>query len=95
MRASGHLEIVGRIKDVINRGGEKVFPAEVEAILYTHPKVAETHVVGVPDHRYGEQVRQCYKRSTHYTGIWFEKNLLVDFWRTCFNKNNYEYYSTL
>ena len=56
MRASGHFEIVGRLKDVINRGGEKVFPAEVEAVLYTHPDIVEAHVVGVPDQRYGEQV---------------------------------------
>ena len=41
---------------MINRGGEKAFPAEVEAVLYTHPDIAEAHVVGVPDQRYGEQV---------------------------------------
>lgn len=57
MRESGHIEVVGRLKDMINRGGQKVFPAEVEAVLVTHPSVAEAYVVGVPDERLGEEVR--------------------------------------
>ena len=56
MRPSGHLEIVGRIKDMISRGGEKIFPAEVEAFLYTHPNVSEVQVIGVPHPRLGEEV---------------------------------------
>ena len=57
MRSTGHLEIVGRIKEYDSRGGEKIFPAEVEAFLYTHPNVAEAYVIGVPDERLGEEVR--------------------------------------
>ena len=58
MRQSGHIEVVSRLKDMINRGGQKVFPAEVEALLTTHPAVAEAYVVGIPDERLGEQVRK-------------------------------------
>jgi fatty-acyl-CoA synthase len=50
------LNIVGRIKDVIIRGGENVYPREIEEFLYTHPRVADVLVVGVPDERYGEVV---------------------------------------
>ncbi len=56
MRATGHLEIAGRIKDMINRGGEKVFPAEVEALLFQHPNVSDAYVIGVPVARLGEEV---------------------------------------
>ena len=61
MRESGHLEIVDRIKDLINRGGEKVFSAEVEAFLYTHPNVSEVQVIGVPHSRLGEEVPYAAK----------------------------------
>lgn len=64
MRPTGHLEIVGRIKDMIARGGEKIFPAEVEAFLYTHPNVAEAYVIGAPDERLGEEV--CTRMSLHF-----------------------------
>ncbi|KAM9457487.1 medium-chain acyl-CoA ligase ACSF2, mitochondrial-like [Clarias gariepinus] len=57
----GYCQIEGRIKDMINRGGEKIFPAEVEQFLYTHPKVKEVQVVGVKDDRLGEQVCACIK----------------------------------
>jgi fatty-acyl-CoA synthase len=52
----GYVQIQGRLKDMICRGGEKIFPREVEEFLYTHPKVAEVAVIGVPDSYYGEQV---------------------------------------
>jgi acyl-CoA synthetase (AMP-forming)/AMP-acid ligase II len=52
----GYLYVVDRLKDVIVRGGENVYAAEVEAVLYEHPDVAEAAIVGVPDARYGEQV---------------------------------------
>ncbi len=56
MDDSGYVEIVGRIKDMIIRGGENVYPREVEEFLYGHPDVADVQVVGVPDERYGETV---------------------------------------
>jgi oxalate---CoA ligase len=52
----GYLALTGRIKDLINRGGEKISPAEVEAVLLEDPAVAETAVFGVPDPKYGEEV---------------------------------------
>ena len=53
---AGYCRIVGRLKDMIIRGGENIYPAEIEEFLYRHPKVAQVAVVGVPDARYGEQV---------------------------------------
>jgi fatty-acyl-CoA synthase len=52
----GYCNIVGRVKDMIIRGGENVYPREIEEYLYRHPKVLDVSVVGVPDHRYGEEV---------------------------------------
>ena len=52
----GYVRIVGRIKDMIIRGGENVYPREVEEFLYGHPAVADVQVVGVPDARLGEEV---------------------------------------
>ncbi|PWI41424.1 AMP-binding protein [Streptomyces sp. ICBB 8177] len=59
MREDGYLAIVGRIKDMIIRGGENVYPREIEEFLYTHPKIADVQVVGVPDERYGEEIVAC------------------------------------
>ncbi|GAA3788280.1 AMP-binding protein [Streptomyces chiangmaiensis] len=59
MREDGYVEIVGRIKDMIIRGGENVYPREIEEFLYTHPKIADVQVVGVPHERYGEEVLAC------------------------------------
>jgi fatty-acyl-CoA synthase len=56
MDENGYVRITGRQKDMICRGGEKIFPREVEEFLFTHPKIAEAYVVGVPDSYYGEQV---------------------------------------
>src|SRR5437764_9128383 len=56
MDAEGYINIVGRIKDMIIRGGENVYPREIEEFLYTHPKVSDVQVIGVPDHRYGEEI---------------------------------------
>jgi len=52
----GYINIVGRIKDMIIRGGENVYPREVEEFLYTHPKVRDVQVIGVPDPKYGEEI---------------------------------------
>ena len=59
MRDDGYVEIVGRIKDMIIRGGENIYPREIEEFLYTHPKIADVQVVGVPHERYGEEVLAC------------------------------------
>ncbi|MEA3209489.1 MAG: fatty-acyl-CoA synthase [Chthoniobacter sp.] len=56
MDQRGYVKITGRLKDMICRGGEKIFPREVEEFLFTHPKIAEAYVIGVPDEYYGEQV---------------------------------------
>ncbi|MFI2739793.1 AMP-binding protein [Streptomyces sp. NPDC018711] len=59
MRDDGYVQIVGRIKDMIIRGGENVYPREIEEFLYGHPKIADVQVVGVPDERYGEEILAC------------------------------------
>jgi fatty-acyl-CoA synthase len=56
MDSDGYLNIVGRIKDLVIRGGENVYPREVEEFLYTHPDIADVQVIGVPDPRYGEEL---------------------------------------
>src|SRR3954463_11548694 len=56
MDADGYLNIVGRIKDLVIRGGENVYPREVEEFLMGHPDVADVQVIGVPDARYGEEL---------------------------------------
>ncbi|MEU9229867.1 AMP-binding protein [Streptomyces massasporeus] len=59
MREDGYVEIVGRIKDMIIRGGENIYPREIEEFLYGHPKIRDVQVVGVPHERYGEEVLAC------------------------------------
>ncbi|POX63365.1 AMP-binding protein [Streptomyces sp. Ru62] len=59
MREDGYVEIVGRIKDMIIRGGENIYPREIEEFLYAHPKIRDVQVVGVPHERYGEEVLAC------------------------------------
>jgi fatty-acyl-CoA synthase len=61
MDADGYVNIVGRIKDMIIRGGENVYPREIEEYLYTHPDVSDVQVVGVPDARYGEEIMAWVK----------------------------------
>ncbi|MFD9129675.1 AMP-binding protein [Kitasatospora sp. NPDC059571] len=56
MREDGYLAVVGRIKDMIIRGGENVYPREIEEFLHAHPAIADVQVVGVPDERYGEEI---------------------------------------
>ena len=56
MRADGYCNVVGRIKDMIIRGGENIYPREIEEFLYTHPDVEDAQVIGVPDDTYGEEV---------------------------------------
>ena len=52
----GFCKIVGRIKDMVIRGGENVYPREIEEFLYRHPKVQDVQVIGVPDEKYGEEL---------------------------------------
>lgn len=56
MDEDGYLSITGRIKDMVIRGGENVYPREVEEFLHTHPDVLDVQVIGVPDARYGEEL---------------------------------------
>ena len=56
MDQDGYVNIVGRSKDMIIRGGENIYPREIEEFLYTHPEIKDVQVVGVPDERYGEEI---------------------------------------
>jgi fatty-acyl-CoA synthase len=56
MDDDGYVRVVGRIKDMVIRGGENVYPREIEEFLYTHPQVADVQVIGVPDERFGEEL---------------------------------------
>jgi len=59
MDEEGNIRLIGRIKDMIIRGGENIYATDVESILYTHPKVKECQVVGIPDDRLGEKTLAC------------------------------------
>ena len=61
MDEEGYINIVGRIKDIIIRGGENIYPKEIEEFLFTHPKVSDVQVIGVPDAKYGEVVMAWIK----------------------------------
>jgi fatty-acyl-CoA synthase len=61
MDADGYVNIVGRIKDMIIRGGENIYPREIEEFLYTHPDVSDVQVIGVPDVKYGEELMAWVK----------------------------------
>ena len=56
MDADGYVNIVGRVKDMVIRGGENIYPREVEEFLYRHPKIQDVQVIGVPDERFGEEL---------------------------------------
>ena len=56
MREDGYAQIVGRIKDMVIRGGENIYPREIEEFLYTHPDIEDVQVIGVPDEKYGEEL---------------------------------------
>ncbi len=55
----GNYKVTGRIKDMIIRGGENIYPKEIEDFIYTHPKVSDVQVIGVPDKQYGEEIMAC------------------------------------
>jgi fatty-acyl-CoA synthase len=56
MDEEGYVNIVGRIKDMVIRGGENIYPREIEEFLYSHPDIVDAQVIGVPDERYGEEL---------------------------------------
>ncbi|WP_431956551.1 AMP-binding protein [Nocardia lijiangensis] len=56
MDADGYLAVTGRIKDMVIRGGENIYPREIEEFLYTHPDILDAQVIGVPDEKYGEEL---------------------------------------
>jgi len=56
MDADGYVRITGRLKEMIIRGGENIYPREIEDFIFTHPKVAEVAVFGIPDEFYGEEI---------------------------------------
>lgn len=61
MDEEGYVNIVGRIKDMVIRGGENVYPREIEEFLYSHPKISDVQVIGVPDPKYGEEIMAWVK----------------------------------
>ena len=56
---NGNYRITGRLKDMIIRGGENIYPKEIEEFIYTCPKVRDVQVIGVPDKKYGEEIMAC------------------------------------
>jgi len=78
MRPDGYVSFKGRAKDTIIRGGENIYPREVEDFLHTHPKVADVHVVGLPDAKLGETVLAWIQLKT---GVAAEAEEIRDFCR--------------
>ena len=84
MDEEGNFRITGRLKDMIIRGGENIYPREIEEFLYTHPAIRDVQVVGVPDEKYGEEVCACVifkegETATEQSLIEFVKNGLSKF----------------
>lgn len=67
-RPDGYLRITGRLKDMIIRGGENISPREIEEVLHQHPGIEDAYVVGVPDHRWGEEVLACIRLRSGVNG---------------------------
>lgn len=61
MDADGYVAITGRIKDMVIRGGENIYPREIEEFLYNHPDILDAQVIGVPDEKYGEELMACVR----------------------------------
>jgi len=76
MDDEGYVNIVGRIKDMILRGGENIYPREIEEFLYTHEAIADVQVIGVPSEKYGEEVMAWVKLKSDHT---ITENNLNDF----------------
>ncbi len=69
MDDEGYLNIVGRIKDMVIRGGENVYPREIEEFLYTHPDIVDAQVIGVPDEKYGEELMAWVRLRNGAAGL--------------------------
>jgi fatty-acyl-CoA synthase len=69
MRADGYANIVGRIKDLVIRGGENIYPREIEDFLYQHPDIEDVQVIGVPDEKYGEELCAWVKMKAGATPL--------------------------
>jgi fatty-acyl-CoA synthase len=78
MDADGYFRIVGRSKDMLIRGGENVYPREIEDYLYTNPKIDQVEVVGVPDEKFGEEIAACIKL---HEGVRFTEEEVREFCR--------------
>ncbi|WP_241010666.1 AMP-binding protein [Mycobacterium camsae] len=72
MDACGYVQITGRIKDIVMRGGENISPREIEEFLYTHPDIVDAHVIGVPDDRYGEEIMAAVRLREGATELTIE-----------------------
>jgi fatty-acyl-CoA synthase len=81
MDDDGYVRVVGRIKDMIIRGGENVYPREIEEFLYTHPEVADVQVIGVPDRRYGEVLMAWVVGRPGGTGSALTEDAIKEFCR--------------
>jgi len=66
MNEQGYLNFRGRLKDMVIRGGENIYPAEIENFLHSHPNIEDVYVVGVPDKRMGEELCACVKLRKGY-----------------------------
>jgi fatty-acyl-CoA synthase len=73
MDDQGYVNIVGRIKDLVIRGGENIYPREIEEFLYGHPDIVDVQVIGVPDTRYGEELMAWVKLREGATGMTAER----------------------
>jgi len=73
MDSDGYLNITGRIKDMVIRGGENVYPREIEEFLYTHPDILDAQVIGVPDVKYGEELCAWVKLRDGVAGLTAEQ----------------------
>lgn len=72
MDANGYVQVTGRMKDMVIRGGENIYPREIEEFLYTHPDILDAQVIGVPDERYGEELMawiRLRKGAPHLTAV--------------------------
>ncbi len=76
MDENGYFKVTGRIKDMIIRGGENIYPREIEEFLFTHPKVENVQVIGIADTKYGEQVLAAIQLKSTQTATAEE---LIDF----------------
>lgn len=77
LNEDGYGQIVGRYKDMIIRGGENIFPKEIEDLLNTHPDIVEAHVIGVPDSRMGEEI--CAFIRTNDTNMKLDLQTILQF----------------